>query len=47
VTLAVELDGPLAWLGSLMAGKLTREYIEQEADALKRSAEALRAADDA
>jgi uncharacterized membrane protein len=39
VTLRVALSGPLAFVGSLVAGSLTRDYMQQEAQALKEAAE--------
>jgi uncharacterized membrane protein len=40
VTLRVSFEGVLSWLASLVAGRLTREYIEREAQALRVVAEA-------
>ena len=39
VTLCVSFVGLLSWLASLAAGRLTREYIEREAQALRVAAE--------
>jgi uncharacterized membrane protein len=39
VTLGVDFRGPLAWPVALLYGKLTRRYIEMEAEGLKRRAE--------
>jgi hypothetical protein len=39
VTLQVSFTGPLGWLVGLLAGRLTREYLEREAAALKQRVE--------
>jgi uncharacterized membrane protein len=39
VTLRVSFEGLLTWLASIVAGRLTREYIEREAQALRVVAE--------
>jgi ribosome-associated toxin RatA of RatAB toxin-antitoxin module len=39
VTLRLFFEGLLSWLASLAAGRLTREYIEREAQALRAAAE--------
>jgi uncharacterized membrane protein len=39
VTLRVSFEGLLSWLASLAAGRLTREYIGREAQALRVAAE--------
>lgn len=37
--LTFTLTGPLAWLGRLLAGRRMRQYVDMEADGLKRQAE--------
>lgn len=40
VTLGIDQSGPLAWLGSLLLGRLTRRYVAMEAEGLRAKAEA-------
>lgn len=35
VELAVRMEGPFGWLGGLLFGRLTREYLAQEASSLR------------
>ncbi len=39
LTLAVDVSGPIAWMGWLMTRSLTRRYVETEAASMKRAAE--------
>jgi len=39
VSLRIDFAGPMAWMAGLLAGRLTREYLEREAVALKRRVE--------
>lgn len=38
-TLEFVMTGPLAWLGSLLAGSRVRRYLDMESAGLKRAAE--------
>jgi uncharacterized membrane protein len=40
VTLSVDQGGPMSWLVSLLYGTLSREYVDMEAQGLKRFCEA-------
>ena len=39
LTLRIEMSGAMAWLGGLVAGRVIRSYMEQEAQALKARVE--------
>lgn len=39
VTLGVDQSGPLAWLGTLLFGRLGRRYVRMEAEGLKQRVE--------
>jgi uncharacterized membrane protein len=39
VTLSIRQTGPLAWLAALVTSRLTRRYVQIEADGLKRRCE--------
>jgi carbon monoxide dehydrogenase subunit G len=39
LTLAVDVSGPIAWIGWLLTRSLTKRYVETEASAMKRAAE--------
>jgi carbon monoxide dehydrogenase subunit G len=39
LTLAVDVSGPISWIGWLMTRSLTKRYVETEAASIKRAAE--------